>query len=69
MTTELKKARGRPRVFDKDEALEKAMKLFWTRGYDGTSMAEIIETLGINKPSLYAAFGNKEELFHLKMSL
>lgn len=64
MTTELKKARGRPRVFDKDEALEKAMKLFWTRGYDGTSMAEIIETLGINKPSLYAAFGNKEELFH-----
>lgn len=64
MSTELKKARGRPRGFDKDEALEKAMKLFWTRGYDGTSMAEIIETLGINKPSLYAAFGNKEELFH-----
>lgn len=64
MSTELKKPRGRPRVFDKEEALEKAMKLFWARGYDGTSMAELIETLGINKPSLYAAFGNKEELFH-----
>lgn len=64
MSIELKKPRGRPRVFDKEEALEKAMMLFWTRGYDGTSMAEIIETLGINKPSLYAAFGNKEELFH-----
>lgn len=64
MGTELKKPRGRPRVFDKEESLEKAMKIFWARGYDGTSMAELIETLGINKPSLYAAFGNKEELFH-----
>jgi AcrR family transcriptional regulator len=63
MTTEVKKLRGRPRVFDMDEALEKALKIFWARGYEGASMAELTETLGINKPSLYAAFGNKEELF------
>lgn len=63
MNTEIKKMRGRPRVFDMDEALEKALKIFWDRGYEGASLAELTETLGINKPSLYAAFGNKEELF------
>jgi AcrR family transcriptional regulator len=46
-----------------DEALEKALQVFWKRGYEGTSIAELTEALGINKPSLYAAFGNKEELF------
>jgi AcrR family transcriptional regulator len=64
MTAEIKKSRGRPRVFDMDEALEKALKIFWARGYEGTSIAELTETLGVNKPSLYAAFGNKEELFY-----
>lgn len=64
MTDEVKKSRGRPRVFDMDEALEKALKIFWERGYEGTSIAELTETLGVNKPSLYAAFGNKEELFY-----
>lgn len=63
MTTDVKKSRGRPRVFDKDEALDKAMQIFWNRGYEGASIAELTETLGINKPSLYSAFGNKEELF------
>ncbi|MFM9913944.1 MAG: TetR/AcrR family transcriptional regulator [Methylophilaceae bacterium] len=62
-TTELKRPRGRPTNFDTQEALEKALKVFWTRGYEGASMAELTEALGVNRPSIYAAFGNKEELF------
>ena len=54
---------GRKRCFDKDEALDKAMRLFWENGYAGTSLAQLTSELGINKPSLYAAFGNKEQLF------
>jgi AcrR family transcriptional regulator len=57
------KPRGRPLAFNQDEALDKALKVFWARGYEGASMAELTEALGINKPSIYAAFGNKEELF------
>lgn len=68
MTIDVKKMRGRPRVFDKDEALDKVMQIFWNRGYEGASIAELTETLGINKPSLYAAFGNKEELFKKALS-
>jgi AcrR family transcriptional regulator len=56
-------ARGRPRSFDRDDALRKAMELFWSQGYDGTSLADLTKTLGINAPSLYAAFGCKEALF------
>jgi AcrR family transcriptional regulator len=59
----LKRPRGRPTNFNHDEALEKALHVFWAHGYEGTSMAELTEALGINKPSIYAAFGNKEELF------
>ena len=62
-TTILKRPRGRPSNFNHEEALEKALRVFWSRGYEGTSMSELTETLGINKPSIYAAFGNKEELF------
>jgi AcrR family transcriptional regulator len=62
------KLRGRPRVFDMDEALDKALEIFWKRGYEGASIAELTEALGINKPSLYAAFGNKEELFNKTLS-
>ncbi len=57
------KPRGRPLAFDQDIALDQALHLFWTHGYEGTSMAELTEALGINKPSIYAAFGNKETLF------
>lgn len=59
----LKKARGRPLAFNQDEVLDKALNVFWSRGYEGASMAELTEALGINKPSIYAAFGNKEALF------
>lgn len=57
------KVRGRPLAFNQDEALNEALRVFWSHGYEGTSMAELTEALGINKPSIYAAFGNKEELF------
>lgn len=55
--------RGRPRGFDRTEALERAMRLFWSKGYSGASLAELTEVMGINAPSLYAAFGSKEALF------
>lgn len=57
------KPRGRPLAFNQDEALKAALNVFWAHGYEGTSMAELTDALGINKPSIYAAFGNKEELF------
>ncbi len=55
--------RGRPRQFDLDRALDTALLLFWRHGYEGTSLAALTEAIGINVPSLYAAFGNKEALF------
>ncbi len=54
---------GRHRSFDKEEALEIAMHLFWRNGYENTSLTDLTQSMGINKPSLYAAFGNKEQLF------
>jgi AcrR family transcriptional regulator len=55
--------RGRPRVFDEDEVLDRAMHLFWEKGYDGTSMVDLVRAMGINSPSIYGAFGSKERLY------
>jgi AcrR family transcriptional regulator len=55
--------RGRPRSFDRELALRQAIELFWEQGYDGTSIADLTQAMGIAAPSLYAAFGSKEDLF------
>ncbi|OYX10186.1 MAG: TetR family transcriptional regulator [Sphingomonadales bacterium 32-68-7] len=62
-------ARGRPREFDTEEALASALRVFWSKGYEGASMADLTEAMGITKPSLYAAFGNKEALFAKALDL
>jgi AcrR family transcriptional regulator len=54
---------GRPRDFDIEKALSRAMRVFWRKGYLGTSLSDLTVAMGINRPSLYAAFGNKESLF------
>ncbi len=54
---------ARPREFDPDEALARAMEAFWAKGYEGTSMADLVAATGLNKGSLYAAFGDKRRLY------
>lgn len=61
--------RGRPRSFDRAAALRRAMEVFWARGYDGASMTDLTAAMGINSPSLYAAFGCKEALFREALEL
>src|ERR671919_2398814 len=61
--------RGRPRSFERDTALRRAMEVFWAKGFDGASMADLTGAMGINSPSLYAAFGSKEDLFREAVAL
>ena len=66
MTSEvtcMKKSRGRPKVFDREVALDKAMALFWQHGYEATSLSDLVEATGAKAPTLYAEFTNKEGLF------
>ena len=61
--------RGRPRSFDRSAALRRAMEVFWAKGYDGASLTDLTAAMGINAPSLYAAFGGKEALFREALAL
>ncbi|MDR3474317.1 MAG: TetR/AcrR family transcriptional regulator [Devosia sp.] len=61
--------RGRPREFCTEEALAAALRVFWSKGYEGASLTELTQAMGVTRPSLYAAFGNKESLFRKALDL
>jgi AcrR family transcriptional regulator len=64
---ESKRGRGRPRSYDPDEALERALGAFWRRGFSATSLDDLVEATGMHRPSLYAAFGDKRAIYRLSL--
>lgn len=67
--TSTKRVSGRPRAFDRNEALRVALELFWQQGFEGTSTSQLTAAMGISPPSLYAAFGSKETLYREVVAL
>ena len=63
MVQNVPKPRGRPRSFDEAEALEKATQVFWSKGYDGVTIDDLVDGMGVGRPSLYAVFGDKRAIF------
>jgi AcrR family transcriptional regulator len=61
------KPRGRPRAYDRDGVIDEALKVFWRNGFSSTSLDDLVEATGINRPSLYAGFGDKENLYRLAL--
>ncbi len=63
MKNKSSRPRGRPRTFDRDKVLDRAVTTFWAKGYSGASLDDLTDSMGINRPSLYATFGSKHDLF------
>src|SRR6202007_1480016 len=63
MIHNIARPRGRPRSFDETRALEKATQVFWSKGYDGVTIDNLVEGMGVGRPSLYAVFGDKRAIF------
>lgn len=61
--SEIKRGKGRPREFDRDAVLHRALEVFWKRGFEPAKVTELCRAMGLNPPSLYAAFGSKQQLF------